>query len=170
MDMAPRFSRRPTPPRRRGRRWEWFAIALLLPVLAVQASVASRATLAADARWRPWVSALCGALGCDVPAWREPTAFAMLRRSVHPLAEAPGVLQVQATFRNDARWPQPWPVLWLRLSDAEGRVIGEQGFPPRDYLPQARVDDTLAPRQSAEVAFLVREPAAGTAAFSFDFR
>src|SRR5690606_28301570 len=80
MDMAPRFSRRPTPPRRRGRRWEWFAIALLLPVLAVQASVAARATLAADARWRPWVSALCGALGCDVPAWREPTAFAMLRR------------------------------------------------------------------------------------------
>lgn len=169
MDTTPRFSRTAAPDRR-GRRWEWVAVAVLLALFAVQASVAARATLAADARWRPWVSALCGTLGCSIPAWREPTAFAMLHRDVHPLAEAPGLLRVQATFRNQARWPQAWPVLWLRLSDAEGRVTGEQGFAPHEYLPAERVDGALAPGQSAEVAFLVREPAAGTAAFSFDFR
>lgn len=172
MNTAPRFSRAAPPPatRHRAQHGLWAAAALLLVTLAVQVSVAARGALAADARWRPWVSAVCGVLHCSIPAWREPGAYSMLRRDVRPLPDAPGTLRVQASFRNDARWPQSWPVLWLRLSDAEGRVIGEQGFTPDQYLPQATPGDVLAPGQSAEVSFLVQEPSSATAAFSFDFR
>ncbi|WP_313398890.1 DUF3426 domain-containing protein, partial [Stenotrophomonas sp.] len=82
-----------------------------------------------------------------------------------------GALQVQASFRNDARWAQAWPALRLSLSDADGRVIGRRTLQPAQYLgasadPQAR----LEPGQSAQVSFRLREPAAATVAYSFEFQ
>jgi hypothetical protein len=94
----------------------------------------------------------------------------MISRDVRPVPGVPGALQVQASFRNDARWAQAWPSLRLSLSDADGRVIGTRVFVPRDYLePAADVAAVLEPGQSAQIAFRVREPAASTVAFTFEF-
>ena len=76
---------------------------------------------------------------------------------------------MDATFRNDARWAQDWPALQLALSDADGRVLGSAVFTPEQYLGAAPAT-RLAPGQSAQASFLVREPAPGTVAFSFEFR
>ena len=139
--------------------------------LGAQLLLAQRNELAADARWRPLVSAVCGVAFCDLPAWHEPAAFTMLQRSVRPATDRPGTLAVEASFRNDARWAQAWPALRLSLSDADGRVIGRRTLQPADYLgngadPLAR----LEPGQSAQVSFRLREPAAATVAFSFEFQ
>ena len=149
-------------------RWRWALIALLALLLGLQILLADRARLAADPGWRPVVENLCGALGCTLPAWHEPTAFLMLDRQIRP-ADTPGVLRVDATFRNDARWAQDWPALQLALSDADGRVLGSAAFTPEQYLGAAPAT-RLAPGQSAQASFLVREPAPGTVAFSFEFR
>ena len=149
-------------------RWRWPLIALLALLLGLQILLADRARLAADPGWRPVVENLCGALGCTLPAWHEPTAFLMLDRQIRP-AGTPGVLRVDATFRNDARWAQDWPALQLALSDADGRVLGSAVFTPEQYLGAAPAT-RLAPGQSAQASFLVREPAPGTVAFSFEFR
>jgi len=150
--------------------WQWIALVGLCLLLGLQILVADRQRLGADARWRPWVAGVCQALRCSLPPWREPSAFTMLSREVRPLPGRAGTLQVQATFRNDARWAQAWPLLQLSLADADGRTIGSRVLRPEDYLGRDRPDAaTLAPGQSAQVAFQVREPAAGTAAFSFDF-
>ena len=149
-------------------RWRWPLIALLALLLGLQILLADRARLAADPGWRPVVENLCGALGCTLPAWHEPTAFLMLDRQIRP-ADTPGALRVQATFRNDARWAQDWPALQLALSDADGRVLGSAVFTPEQYLGAAPAT-RLAPGQSAQASFLVREPAPGTVAFSFEFR
>ncbi|MBP7465544.1 MAG: DUF3426 domain-containing protein [Pseudoxanthomonas sp.] len=149
-------------------RWRWPLIALLALLLGLQILLADRARLAADPGWRPVVENLCGALGCTLPAWHEPTAFLMLDRQIRP-ADTPGVLRVDATFRNDARWAQDWPALQLALSDADGRVLGSAAFTPEQYLGAAPAT-RLAPGQSAQASFLVREPAPGTVAFSFEFR
>jgi hypothetical protein len=53
-------------------------------VLFAQIVLAQREELAANARWRPLISGVCARLRCEVPAWREPTAFTMLQRSVQP--------------------------------------------------------------------------------------
>ncbi|WP_231104407.1 DUF3426 domain-containing protein [Xanthomonas graminis] len=169
---APSFMQRAAPrrPVLRAAPWQWIALAGLGLLLALQILIADRQRLGADARWRPWVAGVCQVLRCSLPPWREPGAFTMLSREVRPLPGRAGTLQIQATFRNDARWAQAWPLLQLSLADADGRTIGSRVLRPQDYLGRTRPEAaTLAPGQSAQVTFQVREPAAETAAFSFDF-
>ena len=164
---AATFATRPPPDR--WIRWRWPLIALLALLLALQILLADRARLAADPRWRPLVESVCGALRCSLPPWHEPAAFTMLDRKVRPDPRLGRALRVDATFRNDARWPQAWPALQLALSDADGRVAGSRVFQPEEYLGAAP-DTLLSPGQSAQITFLVREPPTGTVAFSFQFR
>lgn len=167
MSRAPSFLRESAPPR--SRRGEWAVLVVLALVLAAQLFFSQRAQLAADARWRPLVLAACDALGCSVPAWHQPSAFSMLSRDVIAVPGQPGVLRVQASFRNDAAWPQAWPALVLALSDASGRQLGVRRFLPRDYLGNAPKDALLAPAQAAQLAFDIVEPAPGVVAFDFRF-
>jgi len=151
-------------------RWQWLIVAALTAVLLLQVAVADRTRLASDASTRPMISLVCSVLRCSLPTWREPTAFTMLSRDVRPVPGQAGALQVQASVRNDARWAQDWPSLRLSLSDADGRVIGTGVFTPADYLAaDAATAPPLEPGQSTQISFRVREPAASTVAFNFDF-
>lgn len=167
MSRTPSFIREPAP--RRSRTGEWIALVVLVLALAAQLFFSQREQLAANAQWRPLVVAACGALGCSVPAWREPAAFGMLSRDVIAVPGRPGVLRVQASFRNDAAWPQPWPALVLALSDANGRQLGVRRFLPRDYLGDAPKEALLAPGQATQLAFDIVEPGPGVVAFDFRF-
>lgn len=169
---GPRFLHQPrtTPVHARRARWLWTTVAGLGLLLCVQVVLADRARLATQAGWRPVVVALCGVFRCDVPTWREPAAFAMLSRDVRPLPGMPGTLQAQATFRNEARWPQAWPVILLTLKDADGRTLGARALQPTDYLPAEEALTVIEPGQSAQMAIRIREPSASVVAFSFDFR
>lgn len=165
----PSFVRTPGRAEAPSRRWPLHAgIVALALALALQLVLAQRETLAAQARWRPVVEALCGALGCRVPAWREPSAFTMLDRSVLPKPGSGGVLTARASFRNDARWPQPWPTLVLTLSDVDGVPLGQRAFAPAEYAGDG--GRLLMPGQAASVQLDVVEPAPGVVAFAFDFR
>ncbi|MGO4222491.1 DUF3426 domain-containing protein [Lysobacter sp. TAF61] len=184
--VSPRRSRRGTRPRRQDApsfasrhaayastrlHWRWYAaMAGLVVMLALQLMLAQRHELAADARWRPYVSALCRVAGCDLPPWREPAAFTMIQRNVRAKPGSAGVLSVEASFRNDAHWPQPWPTLLLGLSDVDGRLAGQRAFTPDEYRPGQEASDVLLPGQSTTVTLEVIEPAPRIVAFTFDFR
>ena len=168
---APSFARHTVQHASTRTHWGWYAgIGVLALLFALQLLLAQRHELAADPRWRPLVSGACGVLRCEVPAWREPAAFTMLQRTVRPQPGSAGVLAVEASFRNDARWPQPWPTLVLSLSDVDGRPVGVRAFAPSEYRAAHRPDDQLLPGQSANVTFQVIEPAPRIVAFTFDFR
>lgn len=168
MSRTPSFALRDTPaaPRRRG---EAIALVALAVMLAGQLFFGERAALAAQAQWRPLVAAACDAIRCTLPPWREPAAFVMLARDVIAVPDRPGVLRVQASFRNDARWAQPWPALVLTLSDADNRTLGTRRFEPRDYLGDAPASSMLAPGQATQLAFDIVEPAPNVVAFDFRF-
>lgn len=167
MSRAPSFIEAPVPQRRRT--GEWSALVVLVLLLATQLFSSERTQLAAHAQWRPMVMAVCNATGCTVPAWHEPGAFAMLSRDVIAVPGHPGVLRVQASIRNDARWPQPWPVLVLSLSDANGRLLGSRRFMPGDYLGRTPDTALLQSGQAAQLAFDIIEPGPGVVAFDFRF-
>ena len=168
MSRTPSFALRDAPVASR-RRGEVVALVVLVLLLAGQLFFGERATLAAQAQWRPLVTAACDAIRCSLPPWREPAAFVMLARDVIAVPDRPGVLRVQAIFRNDARWAQPWPALVLTLSDADNRTLGTRRFEPRDYLGDAPASSLLAPGQATQLAFDIVEPAPDVVAFDFRF-
>ena len=98
------------------------------------------------------------------------SAFTMIQRNVRAKPGSTGVLAVEASFRNDAHWPQPWPTLLLGLSDVDGRLAGQRAFTPGEYRPDQKATDVLLPGQSATVTLEVIEPAPRIVAFTFDFR
>lgn len=167
---APRFAAPPARATPRTRRWPaLLAVVALGLLLALQLLLAQRQTLAADARWRPLLESTCRVLQCTLPPWREPQAFAMIRRSVQPDPAQPGVLIAEAQFRNDARWPQPWPTVWIELSNVDGPVAA-RAFRPDEYRGARDAPALIAPGQSVTVRLRLVEPAPRIVAYMFDFR
>lgn len=151
------------------RRGEWLALTALVVALVAQVGWLEREQMAASPQLRPLMTSLCNALHCTLPPWREPAAITMLARDVIAQPEHPGVLRVQASFRNDARWPQPWPALALSLSDVNSRPIGARRFQPAEYLGKGSHPARLEPGQAVTIGFDIVEPAPNVVAFDFRF-
>lgn len=171
---SPSFARRRAgtdagPHARRQTRWLVAAAGALTLSLCVQILLADRARLARDPGWRPLLTALCTALRCSLPPWREPAALTVLARDVRPDPSRADVLLATATFRNDARWAQAWPQLRLTLSDIDGRDVGSRVFTAVDYLGAPPEAATLAAGDSAQVRLALHEPDARAVSFAFDF-
>lgn len=153
------------------RRWPaWLAVLALLISLGLLSLIAERDTLAADARWRPWLERTCEALRCTLAPWHEPAAMQLMTRDVRPHPSVPGALLISASFRNQARWAQPWPQLDLTLSDLNGRPIAQRQFQPDQYLGIGARESLIQPGQTASVTLEVRDPGKQAVAFEFDFR
>ena len=153
------------------RRWPaWLAVAALLFSLGLLSLIAERDTLAADARWRPWLERTCETLPCTLAPWREPAAMQLMTRDVRPHPSVPGALLISASFRNQAQWAQPWPQLDLTLSDLNGQPIAQRQFQPDQYLGIGARESLIQPDQTASVTLEVRDPGKQAVAFEFDFR
>jgi len=151
------------------RRWRQpAAIAALLALLCLQIVLADRDRLAADAHWRPLVAGLCGMLGCSLPPWHQPEAFVLLSREVRPHPQRAEALRASASFRNDARWPQPWPRVLLTLSGIDGGAVAGRVFTPEEYLAGAPQAALIAPGQAVDISLDIREPATPTVSYAWD--
>lgn len=171
MSPAPEFATaKPLPPRQAWRLLAWGIPPLLLLGLALQVVLADRARLASDPHWRPRIVALCGWLGCGVPAWHEPQAFHVTARELRPHPSAAGALLVTATFRNDAAYAQAWPVLQLSLANLDGDALGRRRFTAPEYLGSEPSDPWIGSGQSASVTLEVLDPGKRAVTFEFDFR
>lgn len=167
---TPRFATADTPAPARPLPWGWWLLVLgLAAALMLQVVLADRARLAADAAWRPRLLAVCGVLGCSLPAWHEPDAFRVTNREVRPHPGAPGVLLVTTSFRNDARWPQAWPLMEVALHDLDGQALGLRRFEPTEYLGSPPASAMIAPGQSAIATLEIVDPGKRAVAFTFDF-
>ena len=168
MSAAPDFAAPKPPPAAPAWRQHraWALVPVLVAMLVLQVLVADRVRLAADATWRPRIVALCATLRCSVPDWREPSAFHVTAREMRPHPNAAGALLLSATFRNDAAFAQPWPLLQVQLANPEGDPLGLRRFAPRDYLGGDPASAQIAPGQSASVNLAIMDP--GKRAVSFD--
>lgn len=168
--VAPKFAVPDARPPRAPIPWFWWiATVLLATTLVLQLMLADRARLAMDAGWRPRLEALCGVLSCTLPEWREPDAFRVTAREVRPHPVVPGVLLVTLSFRNDARWPQPWPVMEIALHDLDGQALGLRRFTPSEYLGSPPQSPLIATGQSASATLEILDPGKRAVAFTFDF-
>jgi hypothetical protein len=165
---APGFVRKAQPAFRAGAAW-WLAAGGLALLAALQWLWVERDALAMQAQWRPAVERTCAWMGCSLPAWHEPSAFSVTARDVRPHPSVDGALLITATFRNDAAFAQPWPVVELSLSDLNGRIVGLRHFPAEDYLGGMPPQPLLEAGQSARLTLEVVEGDRAAVAFAFDF-
>lgn len=155
---------------RRLQRIEWGIAAGLALLLLVQVVASDFDQLAANAATRPWLQGICNALRCSLPPWHEPQALHLLQRDVQANPQRPGTLRISASFRNEARWTQPWPRLRVTLSDTDGRAIAARDFAANEYLGAKPTTNGIASGQVASVAFDVTDPSPRVTAFTFEFR
>lgn len=170
---APSFAKPPTAvslAQRRQHRIEWSVVGGLAALLLVQVVASDFDQLAAGSATRPWLQRVCTALHCTLPPWREPRALRMLQRDVRANPRRPGQLRISASFRNEARWTQPWPRLRITLADADGRAIAARDFAANEYLGATPTANGIASGQVAGIAFDVVDPSPRVTAFTFEFR
>ena len=170
---TPSFARKPSTAstaQQRARRIEWSVVAGLAALLVLQSVAADFGQLAGNATTRPWLQRACAFVRCTLPPWREPQALRLLQRDVSANPDRPGVLRISASFRNDARWAQPWPRLRVTLSDADGRAIAARDFVANEYLGAMPTANGIASGQVAGVAVDVVDPSPHVTAFTFEFR
>jgi predicted Zn finger-like uncharacterized protein len=168
---SPRFVHDRRAPRRRERRWPWVLICVLLALmLAAQVAWAKRAELVADPTTGAWLRQVCAALGCELPLVRDVHQLHLVARDVQAHPSVPGALMISATIRNDAPFAQPFPVVTLTLSDAEGHHVAMRRLRPSEYLDDAAaVRAGLAPGASAALLIEVADPGTRAVAFEFGF-
>jgi predicted Zn finger-like uncharacterized protein len=181
---APRFAREPrarkprrTPPRRprrqadMPRRWPWVIVCTLLALLLlIQLAWAERDMLIRNPTIGGWLRNTCSVLGCDLPLVAAPRQLHLLASNVQAHPSVPGALMISASIRNDAAFTQPYPVLTITLSNADGQKVAMRRLQPREYLDDnAILRRGLAPGASAVVLLEVEDPGNKAVAFEFGF-
>ena len=162
------------PPRRRhiGRSdWLWATGCVVLALtLAAQVAWASRVALVRDPATQAQAMQLCARLDCRLPPIRDTAKLELLSRDVRPDPDAAGALAITATFRNNAPYRQPWPVVVVELTDLDNNVVAMRRFRPAEYMPDAaRRSAGIAAGATAALAFEVVDPGKRAVSFHFGF-
>lgn len=170
--VTPRFARdRGASRKNKPRRWPWIVACLLLLLgLGSQLAWALRDTLIADPTTGPLLRQACAALSCQLPPVRDVGKLRLLARDVQTHPTVPGALLITASLRNDAAFTQPWPVVTIRLSDGNGKVIAMRRLNPYEYLDDAdALRHGVASGASTALIFEVEDPGHQAVAFDLGF-
>jgi predicted Zn finger-like uncharacterized protein len=170
--VTPAFARKSSRAYRAARSWPWALGSTLLALsLLAQIAYAKRAPLLDDARLRPLVDRICGALGCQLPLRHDPARLALLSRDIRPHPSVANALIISASLRNDAAFAQTFPEVDIVLSDLDENRIAMRRFHPQEYLGDPRtIAAGMAPGATAALVFEVADPGKNAVAFEFKFR
>lgn len=151
--------------------WLWAAGCLALALgLAAQVAWASRVALVLDPATQSWALHACGRIACHLPPIRDTARLELLSRDIRPDPRAAHALSITATFRNNAPFRQPWPVVVVRLTDLDNDTVAMRRFRPSEYLPDPRRRAAgIPPGTTAAVAFEVADPGPRAVSFNFGF-
>lgn len=83
---------------------------------------------------RPGLTRFCHLAGCHLPVRRDLARLVMLNKDIRSPGAPKGALQITATIENRADFRQPWPSLYITLSDLTGQVTAARLFHPGEYL------------------------------------
>lgn len=153
------------------RDWPWvLACGLLSLLLLAQLGWAERNPLLRDPKTGSFLRSTCATLGCTLPLVSAPRQLRLLASNVQVHPSVPGALMISASVLNTASFSQPYPVLTITLSNAQGKRVAMRRLQPREYLDDSAVlRRGLAPGTSAVLLLEVEDPGDKAVAFEFGF-
>lgn len=168
LTFTPRFARAK---RRSWRTAAWIATCTVLVLgLGAQLAWAKRDVLIADATVGPMLASGCAMVGCHLPLVAAPSQLRLLARDVEQHPSVTDGLLITASVRNDATFAQPYPVVTIALSDAEGHRLAMRRFQPEDYVGDAGTRSRgMAAGATSAMVFEVQDPGQRAVAFAFSF-
>ncbi|RKZ72881.1 MAG: hypothetical protein DRR19_31555, partial [Candidatus Parabeggiatoa sp. nov. 1] len=110
-------------------------VILLAAILTVQGMwIFQRDHVLQHPQIRPWLEQFCYTFLCALPPTRDLKSFEMQANiaEVHP--DMDDVIQFEATFINNAIFPQPYPELQLTFEDFNKNPLARRRFKPAEYL------------------------------------
>lgn len=149
----------------------WPAAVLLLIVgIFAQLVYFNRDGLARQPQLRPLMEQMCGFMGCTIPLRVDLNAFELSDRDVRTHPQQAGQLLVSATIKNNAAYPQPYPVIELSFRSIEGQLIIKHLFKPNDYVGKnLSLDNGIASQQTLRLSMAIPDPGPTAINFLFDF-
>lgn len=140
----------------------------LLALLALQIILIERESLAKHAVLRPAISQLCVLTGCQLSSWRQPEALIIIQQSIEADPSQADALTAQVSFKNHAKWPQPWPQIELALTDIHGQAVALRRFNPKEYLNIEQQSEIKAD-QIVSVELALQETGSKAVGYQFKF-
>src|SRR3569623_654650 len=147
--------------------WGIANVALIVMLLG-QYTYFHRDELAQYPELRPWLARLCDIAACDVPLRKDAARISLMNRVVQSHPQHDNALLIDATLVNEAGYIQPYPLLDLRFSDLNNRLVAGRRFRPEEYLPSGTpVAAGMPPKQPVKFSLELADP--GKEAVSFQF-
>lgn len=162
----PEFLDDDTQDRRRRHQGLWTVLCLLaLALMLLQLFWQQRDWIAS---WHPAVRGvierMCDPLGCQVGYLRHPDQLQIVSSSLQTATPAmdgtrqltlPGeqhALNLTLRLRNGHHSPQPWPGIFLSLTDFSDTIVARKALLPADYLPPDRLSRPFAAMSSLDLS------------------
>jgi len=152
-------------------RWPWILVCSLLTILlAAELAWIDRDELIRDPMVGAWLRGTCNTLGCRLPLVAAPKQLRLLASNIETHPNAAHALMISLSLRNDAAFAQPWPVVVVTLSDAQGHRVSMRRLLPADYLDDPVVlRHGLDPGATTALLLEVQDPGDAAVAYQFDF-
>ncbi|MCV6637869.1 DUF3426 domain-containing protein [Candidatus Albibeggiatoa sp. nov. NOAA] len=125
---------------------------------------------------RPLLVKYCEIAICDLPDTQNINKFRILEHTAIVKSEQDDVIQFNATFENQASFPQPFPNLLMTFQDEEGQLTGQRIFKPAEYLKREAISEPMKPNATAhlqldvvDVHDLIENQQVMVESYKFDF-
>lgn len=142
-------------------------LVILMLLLLIQSGWYFRDWLLQQPESRELLSSACSMLGCSLKPLQDLSQIQISDRNVFSHPNQQHALMVTASLSNAANFAQPWPDLWLRMSNLQGKVVAERRFKPAEYLGNEPETVDMPRDQAFGIALQLVDP--GQNALNYEF-
>ena len=99
----------------------------------------------------------------------KPEKIQMVNHNVftHPIEK--GVLLISASMENNANFDQKYPILEVRLTDSQSKLVALRRFTPSEYLDNYNEEMLLKKNLVTSLKLKIKDPGSKATRFQFNF-